>query len=568
MKETVADLELRHEAERILDQASEAAKDPTCMSSQDNANLIHELRVHQIELKMQNDELRRIQAELEKTRDRYVHLYDFAPTAYFTVNEKGAVVEANLTAATLLDLPRANLVGQMFSRFIHREDQDVWYRHRKHLLESSDFQSLQLRLVKPDGALFYVNLECMPAAGSDGEPDAIRISATDVTSLKQVEQALQQANTNLEQRVSERTSELAQRNVQLQKLAVELIEAEERERHRIAELLHDDLQQILAAARMQLQSVLNELPHVPLLEEIDHMLSESITKSRRLSHELSPAILHHSGLVPAFKWLCQQMKERFGMYVQLVSDAAELFGNMPYRVFLFRAVHELLFNVVKHAGVKSARVDLGISDSKVFVKVSDHGIGFDPAILNNMPEKAGLGLLSLRLRASYIGGSFNIESAPGKGCKFSISIPLSMEFVGVEKNVCPATPLNMVVKSGTIRILLADDHKVMRDGLIRIIQVQPGIEIVGEAANGLEAIELARQHRPDVIIMDVGMPDMDGIEATRLLKTELPDARIVGLSMFKDDSVAQRMFSAGADAFVFKTASSAELLKAIYGASD
>jgi PAS domain-containing protein len=73
------------------------------MSPQQIAGLVHELRVHQVELKMQNDELRRIQAELEKARDRYLHLYDFAPTAYFTVDEKGAVAEANLTAATLLD---------------------------------------------------------------------------------------------------------------------------------------------------------------------------------------------------------------------------------------------------------------------------------------------------------------------------------------------------------------------------------------------------------------------------------------------------------------------------------
>ena len=87
MKETGDDIKLRQKAERILEQANEAAKDLIGMSPQDIANLVHELRVHQIELKMQNDELRRIQAELEQVRDRYMHLYDFAPTAYFTVNE-------------------------------------------------------------------------------------------------------------------------------------------------------------------------------------------------------------------------------------------------------------------------------------------------------------------------------------------------------------------------------------------------------------------------------------------------------------------------------------------------
>jgi YesN/AraC family two-component response regulator len=83
-------------------------------------------------------------------------------------------------------------------------------------------------------------------------------------------------------------------------------------------------------------------------------------------------------------------------------------------------------------------------------------------------------------------------------------------------------------------VLFADDHKVMRQGLIRLISGQPDIEVAGEAANGKEAVELARQLRPDVILMDISMPVMDGIEATRRIKTEMPEVRIVGLSMFED----------------------------------
>jgi PAS domain-containing protein len=146
--------ELRQKAEHLIVQTNALPEDLAGMSPQQIAGLVHELRVHQVELKMQNDELRGIQAELEKARDRYLHLYDFAPTAYFTVDEKGAVTEANLTAATLLDRPRKALVGRMFSRFIHRDDQDIWYLHRKRLLETGNFQSLQIRLVKSDGGWF------------------------------------------------------------------------------------------------------------------------------------------------------------------------------------------------------------------------------------------------------------------------------------------------------------------------------------------------------------------------------------------------------------------------------
>jgi Response regulator containing a CheY-like receiver domain and an HTH DNA-binding domain len=104
----------------------------------------------------------------------------------------------------------------------------------------------------------------------------------------------------------------------------------------------------------------------------------------------------------------------------------------------------------------------------------------------------------------------------------------------------------------------------MRQGLISLIAGQPSIEVVGEAANGQEALELARQLKPDVIVMDISMPYMDGIETTRQIKAELPEVRVLGLSMFDDDQAAHSMRLAGAEAFVSKTASSAEVLKAIY----
>jgi len=108
---------------------------------------------------------------------------------------------------------------------------------------------------------------------------------------------------------------------------------------------------------------------------------------------------------------------------------------------------------------------------------------------------------------------------------------------------------------------------VMRQGLIRLIEGQPDIEVVGEAANGRQAIDRARQLHPDVVVMDISMPVMDGVEATRLMKSEFPDIRVIGLSMFEDEHIARTMHEAGAEAFVSKTASSAELLKAIYGKS-
>ncbi len=132
--------------------------------------------------------------------------------------------------------------------------------------------------------------------------------ARDITARKEADRALRRLNETLEQRVAERTELAEARARQLQTLAVELIEAEEKERQRIAELLHDDLQQVLAAARFQLQGALQNLPESAMITSVAELLEQSIIKSRRLSHELSPPALHHTGLVPTLKWLANQMR--------------------------------------------------------------------------------------------------------------------------------------------------------------------------------------------------------------------------------------------------------------------
>ena len=151
---------LRALAQAALEASSHDEDDLSRISPVDKEKLIHELQVHQIELKMQNEELRLIQGELEKTRDSYSHLYDFAPIGYFTVNQKGIIDEANLTIASMLGVERGALIGKPFSRFVLREDQDTFYKLRQRLMETEAPQSCELRLAKKDGQEFYARLGC------------------------------------------------------------------------------------------------------------------------------------------------------------------------------------------------------------------------------------------------------------------------------------------------------------------------------------------------------------------------------------------------------------------------
>jgi len=179
--------ELRQRAEKEL--ATEAGGTGLLseMSPEKMAGLIDELQVHQIELKMQNDELRQIQGELEKTRNGYSHLYDFAPVGYFSVNPKGIIHEANLTIASMLGLDRSALIGQPFTRFLLRDDQDTFYKYRQRLLEMETPQSCELRLVKKDGQKFYARLECTVLKNKGNDLKQIRMAVSDVTDRKHAE---------------------------------------------------------------------------------------------------------------------------------------------------------------------------------------------------------------------------------------------------------------------------------------------------------------------------------------------------------------------------------------------
>ena len=220
--------DLRKRAEEKLDRKP-TAEDLSQMSPEAMQHIVHDLRVHQIELEMQNKELRRAHLEIEASRNRYSDLYDFAPVGYITASEKGMIQEANLTICSMLGVERSLLIGKPFSRFITPETQDTYYFQRQKLFETKEKQSFETRLVKKDGSPFYAQLECLPVEDSGGNITQLRMALTDINARKLAQQALQKAHAVLEQRVEERTEELRRTNVQL--------ESEIEERRQTAETL-------------------------------------------------------------------------------------------------------------------------------------------------------------------------------------------------------------------------------------------------------------------------------------------------------------------------------------------
>ena len=176
--------DFRDKAEEIL----KSVKAPIeKLTDADVRNLAHELQVHQIELEMQNEELRKSQQELEDSRDKYSRLYDFAPIGYFTISDDGVILDANLTGAKMLGVERSHLINKPLCVFIVKDDQDNYYRHRRKTCKVKERSVCEVRMVRKDGTEFYVQLQC--GLEQDKREDTVRCLTvmTDITERKQAE---------------------------------------------------------------------------------------------------------------------------------------------------------------------------------------------------------------------------------------------------------------------------------------------------------------------------------------------------------------------------------------------
>ena len=191
--EPCSKLSLRQKAEAHFREKEELSSGkPDSLSPETLRTILHELRVHQIELEIQNEELRQTQADLVASQARYFDLYALAPVGYITASEAGMVLEANLTAATLLGVDRGALVKQPVTRFILKEDQDIYYKLRQQLVETGDPQQCDLRVLKPDGTTFWAQLNGNAAQDEKGAP-VCRVVLSDITWRKQAEEALHES---------------------------------------------------------------------------------------------------------------------------------------------------------------------------------------------------------------------------------------------------------------------------------------------------------------------------------------------------------------------------------------
>jgi PAS domain S-box-containing protein len=521
-------------------------------------------------------------AELRDSQERLLLATEGAELGTWDWNLVSGRLDCDARCKAMLGLaPDTEVTYDAFIGSIHPDDRrGVEEAVTRALAAVADYQA-DFRCRWPDGAVRWIHERGSVIRNAAGEPDRMVGIALDITQGREAEESIRRLNADLERRVAERTEVAEQRAAQLQALAFELTQAEQRERRRLAQLLHDHLQQLLVGAKFNINVLRGRTRSKPIVQMaglVSDLLDEAVKASRSLTVELSPPILYDGGLVAALGWLGRQLHEKQGLTVRVETDGAIEPEADEIRVFLFQAVRELLLNVVKHAGVHEASVRLApLGSDKVQVIVTDSGAGFDSREIDrNMSASAGFGLMSIRERLSLLGGEMIVASATGQGSRFTLVAPVRMSARSsrpaqgqsaeppLVKGAVRAVPQGVLFKgSGKIRVLLADDHPIVRQGLARLLTEEPDMEVVAEAADGRTAIELARQVQPDVVIMDVTMPGGGGIQATRVITGEFPAMRVIGLSMHAEADMAAAMRRAGAADYLAKGGSTETLVAAI-----
>ncbi len=252
----------------------------------------------------------------------------------------------------------------------------------------------------------------------------------DITQRKKTEEDLRELTLTLEERVAQRTAELEQRAAQLSRLHEELTRVEQKERRRLAELLHDGLQQMLVAAKFRVTETRRRVQDNDAvqqnLNQIDELLTQAIETSRSLTIELSPPVLQELGLTAALGWLADFIAAKHGLRVEVSAAGKAEPCSLDLALLLFPVARELVFNVVKHAGVQAANVTLEREDQSLRLKVTDQGCGFDASKWQTMclGSACGFGLLDVQNRVELAGGKLEIDSAPGRGTTVTVTVPL------------------------------------------------------------------------------------------------------------------------------------------------
>jgi PAS domain S-box-containing protein len=389
--------------------------------SRENVQLGERLGARTFELEKANQEMRqeiaerrRVEKALQESESRFRTIIREAAIGIALIDKRGCVIEGNPALLAMLGYSPEELRGLEFTRLNHPDNAEASRENFQRLLTGQlDVCRVESRYIRKDGWVGWGRQSISLVREASGKPQFAIALLEDITERRESEEKI---NTYQEQ---------------LQSLASELSLTEERERRRLATVLHDQIAQLLIVAKNKFEKVQESTIYRSLarpMEEIRRLMEESIRYTRSLIFELSPPILYELGFEPAMEWLAEHMQKQYGLVVEVEDDLEPKPLDNEARALLFRAVRELLFNVLKHAQASRTRVCMCRKGEQLQVIVEDNGVGFAPDKLAATSGKMeGFGLFSIQERLNYFGGSMKIESSTGELTRVILTMPLQAD---------------------------------------------------------------------------------------------------------------------------------------------
>lgn len=431
--------QLRSRAETHL-QGQKKLKAGVAKTGADTRRLLHELQVHQIELEMQNAELRQARDELEVALENYTDLYDFAPSGYFTLAATGAILQANLTGAKLVGIERSRLIGQSFGQLVSAGFRPAFSTFLEQVFAAEAKQSGDFELACKGQPLRFVNIEAQ--CWLNGRE--CRATVVDITARKVAEAAqhrldvMTASNQKLEQEIIrrktlEQTLKLSEQ--QLRHLSREILLAQEAERKRISRELHDTVLQTLVGISVHLASLTpkpadNSTSLRRKIAQTQRLVEKSLAMVHRFAVELRPTVLDDLGLIPALHTFMKDFMKRTGVRARLTGYAAVNQLPLGQSAVLYRVALEALNNVGIHAQASAVEVEIKKLPDWICLTITDDGKSFDVKRVLRTKGNGRLGLLGMRERLEIVGGKFSIKSTPGHGTTVTARIPVTTKGAG------------------------------------------------------------------------------------------------------------------------------------------
>jgi two-component system, NarL family, sensor kinase len=473
-----------------------------------------------------------------------------------TLADDGTVLYANRSFAEIFDVPLEKFIGSPLNDSVFGEDRELL----AHLIADANVNIVrgEIRLDSHRQRPRTIRLTLSPVR--EQGVHTICVVATELTELIETNEAL-------------RVSELS-----LRQLSARLLKLQDEERRRIARDLHDTTGQKIAVLSMTLDRLARlvddrKVDVKDALAESRDVVGKIGEEIRTLSYLLHPPLLDECGLASAVLWYAEGFKKRSGIHLNVSIDEELVRLTTDAETALFRVLQESLTNVHRYSGSPSAEIHIFQSASKVHLEIVDHGKGVKAGTERSSYAGAptlGVGIPGMRERIRQLGGQLEVEFS-NEGTRVHASLPVA---ASAEESIAQSTgelfrdkenfQANLRQRPDVRkRILIADDHEVMRRGVRGLVESQEEWSVCGEALEGNEAVSKTKELRPDLLILDVSMPGMSGIEAALQILKDDPSTKILFFTMHDSPQMMREISNVGAWGYVAKARAGNDLVDAV-----